>query len=106
MLFRSVNVNNEIPPDLKNIAVSMREFSGKTFSVESVREELVENMQKTYSIADYTAYIDWFGREVTLKTDNGERRVTALGVTEEGRLLVDWHGNMLEISSAEVSLRL
>lgn len=101
-----VNVNNEIPPDLKDIAVSMREFSGKTFSVESVREELVKNMRKTYSIADYTAYIDWFGREVTLKTDEGEKRVTALGVTEEGRLLVDWCGNMLEISSAEVSLRL
>lgn len=101
-----INVNNEIPPEIKDIAVSMREFAGKTFDLGKVRSALVENMQKNYSVDEYRSYIDWFGREVVLRTGDGEKKVTALGVTDDGRLLVGWRGNMLEISSAEVSLRL
>ena len=101
-----INVNNEIPPEIKDIAVSMREFAGKTFDLGKVRSALVENMQKSYSVDEYRSYIDWFGREVVLRTGDGEKKVTALGVTDDGRLLVGWRGNMIEISSAEVSLRL
>lgn len=101
-----INVNNEIPPEIKDIAVSMREFAGKTFDLGKVRSALVENMQKSYSVDEYRSYIDWFGREVVLRTVDGEKKATALGVTDDGRLLVGWRGNMLEISSAEVSLRL
>ena len=84
----------------------MREFAGKTFDLGKVRSALVENMQKSYSVDEYRSYIDWFGREVVLRTVDGEKKATALGVTDDGRLLVGWRGNMLEISSAEVSLRL
>ena len=66
----------------------------------------IENLSKQYSIEDYKRFINWLGQEITLKTSDKEIKVTALDVLPDGRMKVDWCGNMLEISSAEVSLRL
>lgn len=101
-----INVNNVISAEIKKIATSVKEVTGKYFDLEEVKRVFLENIKKDFSIEDYKRYINWFGREVTLKTGEEERVVTAFDVTENGRLLVDWCGNMLEISSAEVSLRL
>ena len=101
-----LNVNNGIPAEIKEIATSVKEVTGKNFGLEEVKQVFLENIKKDFSIEDYKRYINWFGREVTLKTVEEERVVTALDVTQNGRLLVDWCGNMLEISAAEVSLRL
>lgn len=101
-----INVNNGISSEIKEIATSVKEVTGKNTDLEEVKQVFLENLKKDFSIEDYKQYINWFGREVTLKTGEEERIVTALDVTENGRLLVDWCGNMLEISSAEVSLRL
>lgn len=101
-----INVNNVIAPEIKDIAVSMKEVTGAHVDFNRVKRCFIENLEKTYSIDDYRSYIDWFGQPVTLKTAEGERVVTAKSVTDNGILLVDWWGNMLEISSAEVSLRL
>lgn len=101
-----INVNNVISAEIKKIATSVKEVTGKYFDLEEVKRVFLENIKKDFSIEDYKRYINWFGREVTLKTGEEERVVTALDVTENGRLLVDWCGNMLEISAAEVSLRL
>lgn len=101
-----LNVNNGISADIKEIATSVKEVTGKYFGLEEVKQVFLENIKKDFSIEDYKRYINWFGREVTLKTVEEERVVTALDVTQNGRLLVDWCGNMLEISAAEVSLRL
>ena len=101
-----INVNNELSADLRCIAVSMKEILGREIDKSHVERVFIENIQKHYSIADYKKYINWFSKSVILKTADGENVVTAVDVTDSGRLLVDWGGNMLEISSAEVSLRL
>ncbi|MBD5584046.1 MAG: biotin--[acetyl-CoA-carboxylase] ligase [Clostridia bacterium] len=101
-----INVNNGISPKLKDIAVSMKEILGKSLDLEEVKSVFLQNLEKNYEISDYKRYINWFNRQIILKTDENERVATALDISENGRLLVDWCGNMLEISSAEVSLRL
>ncbi len=101
-----INVNNEIAPEIKDIAVSMKEIAGKSLNFDKVKRLFIKIVQKEYKIDEYKSYIDWFGQTVTLKTADEEREVKAVDVTENGRLLVDWCGNMLEISAAEVSLRL
>lgn len=101
-----INVNNEISPKLNDIAVSMKEILGKSLDLEEVKRVFLQNLEKGYEISDYKRYINWFNRQIILKTDDNERVATALDITENGRLLVNWCGNMLEISSAEVSLRL
>ncbi len=101
-----INVNNEISAEIGKIAVSMKELTGKKVALEEVKNAFIQSFEESYTIEDYKKYITWFGQQVTLKTYTEERVVTAIDVTENGRLLVDWCGNMLEISAAEVSLRL
>lgn len=101
-----INVNNELPPELSQIAVSMREILGKRLSLQTVKQAHIANLQKSFTIDDYKNYIDWFGKEVVLRTDKESYTATALDVTADGRLVVSRDGKIIEISSAEVSLRL
>ncbi len=101
-----INVNNELPPELRQIAVSMREILGNRLSLQTVKKALIANLQKSFTINDYKKYIDWFGKEVVLRTDKESYTATALDVTADGRLVVSCDGKIIEISSAEVSLRL
>lgn len=101
-----INVNNMLSPELRNIAVSMSEILKKKIDITCVKETLIDNFQNHYELAEYKSYIDWFDTFITLKTPDGDKLVKALDVSESGRLIVDWDGNILEISSAEVSLRL
>ena len=101
-----INVNNALPNDLKDIAVSMREAAGKPFDLKKVTKTFIKHVQKDYSVEDYKSYINWFGSSVTVKTAEEEYAATALDVLPDGRLKVKRGGDILEISSAEVSLRL
>ena len=101
-----INVNNELPSELRQIAVSMCEILGKMISLQTVKQALIANLQKSFTINDYKKYIDWFGKEVVLRTDKESYTATALDVTADGRLVVSCDGKIIEISSAEVSLRL
>ena len=101
-----INVNNELPSELRQIAVSMCEILGKMISLQTGKQALIANLQKSFTINDYKKYIDWFGKEVVLRTDKESYTATALDVTADGRLVVSCDGKIIEISSAEVSLRL
>lgn len=101
-----INVNNELPPELSQIAVSMCKILGNRLSLQTVKKALIANLQKSFTIDDYKNYIDWFGKEVVLRTDKESYTATALDVTADGRLVVSRDGKIIEISSAEVSLRL
>lgn len=101
-----INVNNELPPELSQIAVSMREILGNRLNLQTVKQAHIANLQKSFTIDDYKNYIDWFGKEVVLRTDKESYTATALDVTADGRLVVSRDGKIIEISSAEVSLRL
>ena len=101
-----INVNNQIPTYLRHIAVSIAEIKGKITPVEEVKIALLNNLEKEYSIEDYKSYMGWLGEKVLIKFGDSEQEVQALDITPNGLLKVNWGGNMLEISSAEVSLRL
>ena len=101
-----INVNNELPPELSQIAVSMCKILGNRLSLQTVKQAHIANLQKSFTIDDYKNYIDWFGKEVVLRTDKESYTATALDVTADGRLVVSRDGKIIEISSAEVSLRL
>ena len=40
-----INVNNELPPELRQIAVSMREILGNRLSLQTVKKALIANLQ-------------------------------------------------------------
>lgn len=101
-----ININNEIPSDLSEIAVSTYEITGKINPVEEVLKVLCKNLDKEFTIADYKSYMNWLGKKVLIKTADKEQEVIALDITQEGLLKVNADGKILQISSAEVSLRL
>ena len=101
-----INVNNTLPPELKHIATTMQAELGKSISVSSVKKTLISKLQKTYDIAVYKRYINWLGKNVVLKTAEGETVAEALDIEDDGRLVCNIGGIKKKISSAEVSLRL
>ncbi len=101
-----INVNNSLPCDLQEIAITMRQAVGNEIDLSAVRDTLIENLQKSYSIERYKSYINWFGREILLKGPDGEIRAVVKDVAEDGRLVCLINGKIVKMSSAEVSLRL
>ncbi|MDE6355878.1 MAG: biotin--[acetyl-CoA-carboxylase] ligase [Clostridia bacterium] len=101
-----INVNNEIPAELCEIATSLSAELNKNIKVSAVKKPLLKNLEKDYSVADYKKFINWLGKEVTLKTNEQSITATAIDIAEDGRLIVKIDGETKKISSAEVSLRL
>lgn len=101
-----LNVNNKLPDDLSKIATTLKNETGKEISVAEVRDVLLENLDKRFTLSDYKSYIDWFGKQITIKTADREHTVTAVDVDADGRLICIIAGSLKKISSAEVSLEL
>ena len=101
-----INVNNELPHELSKIATTMKTELGKSVPVKDVRAVLIKNLQKEYNITEYKNYINWFGKEIILKTSDGEMPATAVDIDMDGGLLCVAAGTVKKISAAEVSLRL
>ena len=102
-----INVNNEIPEELKDIATTITQNVSAKVTADEVKQVLLRNLENSYSIADYKSYIDYFGKSVVLKTADSERQVVALDISDDGRLIVkEQDGTVNKISSAEVSLKL
>ena len=101
-----INVNNILPDELKPIATSLSAELGKELTVKAVRDVLIKNLHKNYTIEEYKSYINWFGKEVILKTAERELSATAIDVDWDGGLICVIAGTMKKINSAEVSLKL
>ena len=101
-----LNINNELPEELLPIATTIKMETGKEISVSEVRDILLENMNKKFTLTDDKSYIDWLGKQVTVTTAEGEHTATAVDVDTDGRLICVIAGSLKKISSAEVSLKL
>ena len=101
-----LNINNELPEELLPIATTIKKETGREIPVSEVKNLLLENLNKKFTLSDYKSYIDWFGKQVIIKTAEGEHTVTAVDVDIDGRLICVLAGSLKKISSAEVSLEL
>lgn len=101
-----ININNQLPEELKGIAITMSEACGKPFSVEEVKERLILHLKQSFSVEEYKKYIFFFNQKILLLETDGAREVTALDVDEKGRLIVDDNGFIRTVTAGEVSLRL
>lgn len=101
-----LNVNNVLPDELKEIATTLSEVKGKKLNLHAVRNKLVKNLAKNYTVDDYKKYVDWFGQEVELLSGGQKISAVALDVDVDGCLVCDINGEIKKISSAEMKLRL
>ncbi len=101
-----INVNNPLPEELRDTATSVSEQKGKAYPVKKLRNILIKNLQKEYTVADYKRYVDWFGRQVDLTCGDKVISAVALDVDNDGSLVCEIDGEVKKINSAEMSLRL
>lgn len=99
-----LNVNNQLPLELKEIAISMREVLGEEQNFSKVESELIKNLSEPYGFLEYQKRVGFLNREVTLVL--GENRVSAkpLSVEEDGALTVLVDGEIKKVYAGEVSL--
>lgn len=101
-----VNVNNSLPEELKNTAISMSEAAGHLFDREDVENTLIAETGKAFDMREYRRRVGFLNRTVTLLSNGEARIVRALEVDERGGLIVESGGKRERVTAAEVSLRL
>lgn len=100
-----INVNNRLPEELADIAVTLSDCAPRRVAEKEVERRLIKNIGSGYSLDEYKSYIKFFGSEITVITDFGTRRAIALDVCTDGRLKVmERDGGITLLSAAEVSL--
>ena len=100
-----LNVWNEIPDELSDIATTLFQETGKKIDVERVIEVLVRFLGEKNIHEKYAQYLGWLGEEVTLVIGDKETRAKLLSVDETGGLWVEADGEKRRFVAAEVSLR-
>ena len=101
-----LNVNNELPNELKEIATSMLECVGKTLSVKSVTKRLIKELSRGCGIEEYRAYLGYMGENASIIIGNERVHGRLVSVDDEGGLLAEIDGETRRFAAAEVSVRM
>ncbi len=101
-----LNVSNELPSDLKELATTMALLLDNPPTVEAVRKRLIAELQKERSIEEYRNYIGYMGREATFILGDERVHGRLLSVDEQGGLWVEIDGTERRLTAAEVSVRI
>lgn len=110
-----LNIENELPPELENIATSAALETGKKQNVKKWRARLIENLMQNYAdlrsgdeeiykriFADYLARFGFVGENMVLVTESGSFIARVLGADECGSLRVLVGGEEKRFSAAEI----
>ena len=100
-----LNVKNELPEDLREIATTMQSATGKEIAVDKVEERLLKELSNVNGWKKYPRYVGFIGEEVALLCGETTLTATVIGVDNEGNLLARTAEGERTFSSAEVSLR-
>lgn len=99
-----VNVNNDLPDELKDIAISLKDVLGREISLSSFVATLIYNLQNPEDLGLYADYSIILGKNITVTRPDGEVfSACAKEILPDGRLLLD-SGEVL--TAAEISVRL
>lgn len=112
-----VNTNyrgEEFPPELSGVATSLREELGREVSRSRLAAEIIRSFFRLYAQIDAPGLIEEYrsrcfvpGKDIrVLEMGKEPRLARALGIDEEGRLLVRFAGGeQRALSSGEISIR-
>lgn len=99
-----LNVKNELPKELAQIATTMQEHCKEILDLIAVRERLIKDTAQNYAHEEYEKRLF---TDVDCVVLFGEEKIPAriLGVGGDGKLIVETATGTRAFSSAEVSLR-
>lgn len=99
-----VNIYNEIPSDLKDIAISAKQILGRNLDINAVLFTLLYNLEQKQEAGLYARYSCVLGKKITVLKRSGEVfDAVAKDITEDGRLVLD---NGEALTSAEIKIKL
>lgn len=101
-----LNVNNVLPPELSDIAISVAEAKGTPVDLKRAEEALIAALGREYTLREYRSYLKFLGSRVRLLSGEAVREGVAADIDEIGRLIVEEDGKRTAYAAAEVTLRI
>lgn len=84
-----INVNNPIADEIKEVATSMKEQSGKDFNTEEVFLTFLANSDGVADMDEYRKYSRVIGKKIFAETSGGFAELNVLDISDDGRLVTD-----------------
>ena len=82
-----VNVNNDIPKDLADIAINLKSVVGEV-DIYEFYKRLIENLYADYSVDEYRSRNIVLGKEITVIKNGESRKAVAEDVAADGSLVL------------------
>lgn len=82
-----VNVNNDIPNDLADIAINLKSVVGEV-DIDEFYKRLIENLYADYSVDEYRSRNIVLGKEITVIKNGESRKAVAEDVAANGSLVL------------------
>ena len=100
-----LNICNELPAELTEIATTVSRETGKEICVAKVEEVFLDKLFEGTEKGEYESYLGWLGEEVTLLIGDKKQRASLVGVDDAGALVVKTEKGVEKFASAEISVR-
>ena len=82
-----VNVNNDIPKDLADIAINLKSVVGEV-DINEFYKRLIENLYADYSVDEYRSRNIVLGKEITVIKNGESRKAVAEDIAVDGSLVL------------------
>lgn len=82
-----VNVNNDIPEDLADIAINLKSVVGEV-DIDEFYKWLIENLYADYSVDEYRSRNIVLGKEITVIKNGESRKAVAEDIAADGSLVL------------------
>lgn len=82
-----VNVNNDIPKDLTDIAINLKSVVGEV-DIDEFYKRLIENLYADYSVDEYRSRNIVLGKEITVIKNGESRKAVAEDIAADGSLVL------------------
>ena len=82
-----VNVNNDIPKDLADIAINLKSVVGEV-DIDEFYKRLIENLYADYSVDEYRSRNIVLGKEITVIKNGESRKDVAEDIAADGSLVL------------------
>jgi BirA family biotin operon repressor/biotin-[acetyl-CoA-carboxylase] ligase len=101
-----LNVNNDLPEELNEIATTMRLQKREIVDFQAVESKLLGYLNEKFSMDEYIKRVGYLNEEVTLLSGEEELTATLLRVEKDGGLVVKTVDGERKVFSGEISIRI
>ena len=98
-----INLNNQISEEIKDIAISLKEVTGKEINIESFLFSLTLNLSSSCSLEEYKKYSVVLGKNITVSRGGEVFEAVAVDICKDGSLKLS---NGESLYAGEINLKI